>query len=85
MWRLIAISFLCFTVGCQSFPHRHGHPGFGQTPKPAVQAQAPSSPLFTPPFRSEWSVEQEEAFRETMETMARIGVVVALEVLRNQR
>lgn len=85
MWRLIAVSFLglCFAVGCHSVPQRNGHPVFGQKPEP-VQAHTPS-PLSTPPFRNEWSVEQEEAFRKNMDTMARIAVVVALEVLRNQR
>ncbi len=85
MRKLIVVSVMCLLVGCRSVPQRN-EVVFGQRPETAFEAQAPTSsrPLFTPPFRHEWTVEEEEMFRDTMATVARIGVVVALEVLRQQ-
>jgi hypothetical protein len=84
MRKLIVVSFMCLLVGCRSVSQRN-EVVFGQRPETAFEAQAPAPrPLFTPPFRHEWTVEEEEMLRDTMATVARIGVVVALEVLRQQ-
>ncbi len=90
MRKLVVV--LCLLVslsspGCRSSSFGNSAHGVmrGQ-PRSFAPRSTERTPVYaTPPLRREWSREDEEAFRETMLIMARIGMVVALEVLQNQR